>query len=138
VKDYAFNNAIEFVSPASIVETKEYTVSINVLGLRELESQGLLPVRKAFIKFNNKSLLPPEKAMCVSNSKSEPKEMGSNPNINCVLEFSLNLPVEELYCPALSCAVYDQVFMGFSQPLLGTFTIEIGRIMQQKRAERAE
>lgn len=55
-----------------------------------------------------------------------------------MIEFTLDLPVEELYCPALACSVYDQVFMGFSQPLLGTFTVEIGKIMQKKIKERKE
>jgi hypothetical protein len=42
------------------IETKEYKISLNVLGLRELQSTGLLPVKKPFIKFRIKSLLPPD------------------------------------------------------------------------------
>lgn len=40
-------------------------IDINVLGLRDLLSTGLLPVRKAFVKFSVKSLLPPSKAKAV-------------------------------------------------------------------------
>jgi hypothetical protein len=47
---------------ADYIPMKEYTIEINVLGLRQLESFGLMPIKKPFIKFNIKSLLPPEKA----------------------------------------------------------------------------
>jgi len=46
---------------------KEYSVDLNVLGLRELESFGLMPIKKPFIKFRIKSLLPPDKAQAVTN-----------------------------------------------------------------------
>lgn len=49
------------------MEFKEYNVEINVLGLRNLQSFGLMPVKKPFIKFNIRSLLPPEKAKAVQN-----------------------------------------------------------------------
>ena len=42
-----------------LIERKEYEVDINVLGLRELESVGVVPVRKPFIKFSVRSLMPP-------------------------------------------------------------------------------
>lgn len=34
-------------------------VEMLVLGLRNLQSPGLLPVKKAYINFNLKSLMPP-------------------------------------------------------------------------------
>ena len=37
---------------------KEYKCEIVILGLRNLVSTGLLPVNKAYVKFNLKSLLP--------------------------------------------------------------------------------
>jgi len=46
------------------------------------------------------------------------------------------LPTEQLYCPALSVTVFDCVFMGFSQPKLGNFTIPIGEIMHDRMARR--
>lgn len=42
-----------------LIERKEYEVDINVLGLRDLESVGIVPVRKPFIKFSVRSLMPP-------------------------------------------------------------------------------
>jgi hypothetical protein len=46
---------------------KEFACTIMVLGLRELVSNGILPIRKAFVKFNLKSLLKSEMAKAVSN-----------------------------------------------------------------------
>ena len=95
------------------IEYKEYTIEINVLGLRYLQSCGLLPVKKPFIKFNIKSLLPPEKAKAVENVKTQPNDKGANPNINTMINFIMHLPESELFCPKLSCDVYDYVFKSF-------------------------
>ena len=43
----------------AVVPFEEYKVDINVLGLRSLSSPGLLPVKKAYIRFLLKSLVPP-------------------------------------------------------------------------------
>jgi len=48
------------------------------------------------------------------------------------------LPIAPLYCPRLSCQVYDQVFAGFSQPIIGNFTIPIGELIHELAAERKE
>ena len=109
-----------------LIPKKEYNIDINVLGLRELESVGVVPVRKAFVKFMVRSLLPPAKAQAVTNVKTEPTESGSNPNINTCITFSAELPTEEKFCQSLACDVYDYLFAGFAQPLIGTFSINIG------------
>jgi len=103
-------------------------LEINVLGLRQLESFGLMPIKKPYIKFRVKSLLPPAKAHAVTNVQTDPNANGPNPNINTMLNFLVNLPREELYCPSLECDVFDFVYRGFSQPLIGTFTIKVGEI----------
>lgn len=87
---------------------------INCLGLRELESIGLIPIQKAFVSFMVKSLTDPRTAGTIQNIKTMPGATGSNPNLNSIIKFSIPLPKDELYCPALSCTVYDQVFLGFS------------------------
>lgn len=56
--------------------------------------------------------------------------MGKNANINSVIKFKIKLPVDPLYCPSLTCAVYDYIFKGLAQPLLGTFNIPIGEMMK--------
>lgn len=60
--DYTYKIPINYLKLTEQIEYREFSVDINVLGLRELESFGLMPVKKPFIKFNLRSLLPPEKA----------------------------------------------------------------------------
>ena len=131
---------VDFVPRAmnDMVEKLDYDVFINCLGLRELESIGLLPIQKAFVSFMIKSLTDPKESGQLENVHTLPGPSGANPNINSVVKFNVPLPVAELYCPALSCTVYDQVFLGFSQPVVGTFTIPLGTIMQDCRRNNAE
>ena len=123
---------------STYVPTKEYDLEVNVLGLRQLESFGLMPIKKPFIKFRVKSLLPPEKAQAVTNVATDPNACGPNPNINTMLTFNVQLPIEELYCPSLSCDCFDYVFMGFSQPLIGTFSIPVGALKAKAEKKRVE
>lgn len=60
--DFDFTTPAKYMKLSDYVPTKEYDLDINVLGLRELESFGLMPIKKPFIRFRVKSLLPPEKA----------------------------------------------------------------------------
>ena len=68
--DYVFKIPLTYLKLTEEIEYKEYQVEINVLGLRNLESFGLMPVKKPFVKFNLRSLLPPEKAQAVTNIKT--------------------------------------------------------------------
>ena len=52
------------------VNFSEYKIEINILGLRDLQSVGILPVKKAFIVFNLKSLVPPDCASAIENVKT--------------------------------------------------------------------
>lgn len=72
-----------------------------------------MPVRKPFLRFNLKDLLPPEKMAGFSNIQTEPSS-GANPNINTLLTFSMSLPEEDLYCPYLQVDVFDFIFLGLS------------------------
>lgn len=49
------------------LKIKEFKCKINILGLRELVSPGILPIRKSYVKFNLKSLLKAETAKGVEN-----------------------------------------------------------------------
>ena len=111
--DYAYKVPITYLRLTEEIEYKEFSVEINVLGLRNLESFGLMPVKKPFIKFNLRSLLPPEKAQAVTNIKTNPSATGSNPNINTMINFTIDLPINPLFCPKLACDVYDYVYKGF-------------------------
>jgi len=42
------------------LDINEFKCEIVVLGLRELVSGGLLPIKKAYVKFGLKSLLAPD------------------------------------------------------------------------------
>jgi hypothetical protein len=117
---------------------KEYNIEINVLGLRDLESFGLMPIRKPYIRFRIKSLLPPEKAQAVTNVDTDPNANGPNPNINTTLTFSIQLPEDEIYCPTLACDIFDFVFSGLSQPLIGTMQIPIGVMKTASKKKRLD
>ena len=119
------------------IKQKQYNVDINVFGLRQLQSFGLLPIRKPFIKFNVKSLLPPEKAIAVTNIQTE-AQPGADPNYNTLLTFNTKLPEDADFCPVLKCEVFDHIFLGFRQPLIGCFSIKLGDIRQRQVENRAE
>jgi len=133
--DFEFQTPVRYLNLNELIPKREYSIDLNILGLRTLKSFGLMPVKKPFIKFDIRSLVPPEKAMSVTNVLTEPSATGCNPNINTTIKFVVELPKEALYCPSLSCTVYDYLFKGFSQPLLGTFTICIGDIKTQTEKE---
>lgn len=60
--DFEFSTPTKYMKIGDLIPTQEYSIDINVLGLRDLQSFGLMPIKKPFIKFRLKSLLPPEKA----------------------------------------------------------------------------
>jgi len=88
--------------------------------------------------FNLKSLLPPDDGRALENIRTQPGPPGPNPTINSMLSFRLPLPTMPLFCPKLVCNVYDYIFMGMNQPLIGTFTIPIGDLIQSIKKEREE
>lgn len=57
--DYNYIMPADSVDLRGRVEFKEMDVNLLILGLRGLQSPGILPVKKAFIQFNIKSLVPP-------------------------------------------------------------------------------
>ena len=109
---------------------------MNILGMRGLQSPGILPVKKAFVNFNLKGLVPPKIGTNLKNLKTDPKAPGANPTINTLMKFLVPLPIEPLYCPRLSCQVYDTIYAGFSQPIIGNFTIPVGDLIHELAAER--
>jgi len=118
---------------------EEYNVIINVLGLRGLLSAGLLPVKKAYVKFSVKSLLPPAQAKAVADIYTVPNEGGQDPNIRTTLKFSVNISSEPHYCPQMTCTTYDKLYFdGMRQPILGTFSLKLGDILTQTRQADAD
>ena len=120
--------------PMPSLDINEFKCEIMVLGLRDLVSTGLLPIRKAYTKFNLKSLLPPDQSKAISNITTQPKEGGSNPNIRTTLQFEVRIPSDPTFTPRMTCDVYDQLFFeGMAQPHIGTFTLKLGAIIQDLR-----
>lgn len=68
--DFVYKLPLNYVNLKDEVDFKEFTVSINILGLRDLQSVGILPVKKAFIVFNLKSLVPPDEGSALENVKT--------------------------------------------------------------------
>jgi len=117
----------------------EYTLEITVLGLRGLISPGLLPIKKAYVKFSVKSILPPAQSKAVSDIFTEPGETGPDPNIKTSLKFLANIPGIEEYCPRMTCNCYDKIYFdGMAQPMIGTFTLKIGDILRDTRKKDRE
>jgi hypothetical protein len=82
-------------------------------------------------------LVPPGET-AIQNIKTAPKAPGPNPTINTTMKFQIPLPTKDLYCPKLSCAVYDYIFKGWNQPMIGVFTLDVGKLMNDLKAEREE
>ena len=116
------------------IKIQEFKCQVLVLGLRGLVPNGLLPIRKAFIKFNLRSLLSPEKAGAVENILTQPQQSGPNPSIKASIEFDLELPTDAMFCPIMGCDVFDQIFgMGAAQPHIGTFTLKMGETFNAQK-----
>jgi len=76
--------------------------------------------------------------MDISNIQTEPKSPGQNPTLNTTMKFQVPLPTQILYCPTLTCQVYDYILRGFNQPLIGVFTIPIGELMHELIQKRSD
>ena len=81
-------------------------------------------------------MVPPALGDNLDNIKTEPKMAGSDPTLNTLIEFNVPLATDPLYCPKLMCTVYDSIAMGLAQPIIGTFTIEVGKLIHELIAER--
>lgn len=131
----AFNNKLANldISP----ETKLYSFEVNVLGLRKLEPLGLLPVKKPYIFFDMNSISIPNKNVKddvqLKSIKTEPLHAGRNPNINTTLLFKVNLPVEDVFMPSLTCIVRDKTLFGLSTDTLGVFSINVSKMIKETK-----
>ena len=54
------------------------------------------------------------------------------------MKFTIPLPTDILYCPKLTCAVFDYIFKGWNQPMIGVFTLPIGDLMLQLKKARSD
>lgn len=115
------------------------TVEINILGLRGLKpAVGFLPVNKAFVRVDLNSLDLPDVSQGIKFLQTQPFEGGSDPNINSTLSFRCKIPEDPLYAPVLTCTVCDYLFAGLSQPLIGTFSIDLGKYVVQRASQKSK
>jgi hypothetical protein len=54
------------------------------------------------------------------------------------MSFNIPLPTDPLYCPKLGCTVYDYIYKGWNQPIIGNFVLPLGDLMLALKQERAE
>jgi hypothetical protein len=73
--------------PMPDLKIKEFKCDIVCLGLRDLVSPGILPINKAYVNFNLKSLMSAAKAKAVNNIGTEPADAGPNPNLRTTISF---------------------------------------------------
>ena len=88
------------------IRYRPVTFEILVLGLRDLKSSGILPIKKASITFNFKNLTGAkhnDSGIQVENMSTQPSQSGPNPTINTLLTYEMLLPINKLICPDLFC-----------------------------------
>ena len=107
-----------------------YNIKISILGLRDLQSTGILPVRSAEIKINTSSLKDVDtmqNGSAFSELSTLSQNGGSNPTIGTVLNISAYLPINILSMPSISCKVIDKGISFLKMDsIIGTFHINIG------------
>lgn len=118
----------------AVVQFDEFNIEINVLGLRSLVSSGLLPVKKAYVQFGLKTLVPPLVGATIEDIMTTPGPSGPDPTINTIVSFRMLLPEDPQFSPSMACRVFDKIFKGFDGQLIGVFTIPIGEIMHEQRS----
>ena len=122
-----------------VPKTIPYSFEINILGLRDIKPLAMLPIKKAYIKFDMNSLnVSGEKEDNLPPKTTQPKDKGSNPTINSALKFDLNLPELEIFMPQLQCQVYDYIFSGMMNPTLGLFLLNIQNLIKETNKQIEE
>lgn len=113
----------------------EKIIDINVLGLRDLKPAiNWLPVNKAFMRFDLNSLELPGNAVNARTAETQPFEEGSDPNILTIISSSCKMPLDPLYASNFTVTVHDTVLGGATQPLIGSFSINLSRYFYPKSA----
>lgn len=114
-----------FILPALI----EVNIEIYALGFRNLKpALGWLPVNKAFLKVDVRAAQLPGEQSLITELSTQPNNQGPNPNIGSVLSFKTKIPADVLFCPNISCTVHDFLMSGRSQPILGTFDLNLHNV----------
>jgi hypothetical protein len=118
-------------SPALEPETIPWILSMNILGLRDLEPAGVVPVYKpyAHIALNDEELrkLPPSR-----------KPTPTDPNYLCSFEEVVHLPRDVRFAPSIAVAVKDRKVAGLPATTLGAVSIPLDHKMASSSAPGSE
>ncbi len=127
-KHFHFIPSPRRIQPIRIKKSKHH-LKINILGLRDLQSTGIMPIKSVEVQINTsslKNLSQMQKGVAFGNLIASSKGGGANPTIGTVLSLSAMLPDDILHMPILSCQVLDSGFSFFRRKaLIGTFAIDI-------------
>ena len=135
--DQKNRNKFRAINP--VPETVFYSLEINILGLRDIKPLSMLPIKKAYIKFDMNSLnISGKKEDALQPRTTQPKDKGSNPTINSAIKIDLKLPKEEVFMPQLQCEVYDYIFSGLMNPTLGIFLLNIKNLIRETNKQIQE
>ena len=135
--DQKNKNKYRAINP--IPQTVLYSLEINILGLRDIKPLSMLPIKKAYIKFNMNSLnVSGNKEDTLQSRATQPKDKGSNPTINSAIKLDLKLPKDDIFIPQLQCEVYDYIFSGVINPTLGLFLLDINDIISETNRQIQE
>lgn len=112
------------------IERSKHHIKINILGLRNLQSTGILPVKRVKVKINTSSVKKISKIQqgaAFTELIALAKNSGANPTIGSILSLLVDLPVNISNMPSLSCQVIDQGLKLFNyQTIIGSFLINLG------------
>lgn len=86
-EDYNYPCIAKYKDLKEEVDFDDFNIEVTILGLRSLSSVGILPVKKAYITFMLKSLVPPDNARAIDNISTQPGPSGANPTINTTIKF---------------------------------------------------
>ena len=73
------------------------------------------------------SLALPGESQGIKKVETQPFDSGNDPNISTIISFKCKFPRDKLFSPTLTATVHDNIFAGFSQPLIGSFGIILGK-----------
>ena len=112
------------------IERSKHHIKINILGLRNLQSTGILPVKRVKVKINTSSVKKISKIQqgaAFTELIAVAKNSGANPTIGSILSLFVDLPINISNMPSLSCQVIDQGLKLFNfQTIIGSFLINLG------------
>ena len=128
-------NTFKQINPKGTARTNidipktRYRIKINMLGLRDLQSTGILPVRSVEVKISTssiKNLNNMKGGSGYSELSAVSKNGGNNPALGTVLNITAPLPKHILNMPIISCRVVDKgISILKGESLIGTFQLNL-------------